>query len=290
MSSNNMVLGFGRTSGGDNLPIYVSGWGEPSVDANVSAGEPYAIAIRAAGAAAYWAVDEQVGSTALNELDDAGTYDGTLSGTYTQGLSGPFPLAQQDSIKFAGAQCATAFPIPAHVSVECWVYQEGNGTGAHPALITDTLQTNFPFELTLSDAGLLSYKLTFAALAPGFVSTGLTLALNTWHYVVATWDGTTYNVYVDGVLGYTTATYSGQVLKSGHLQWGLTAGSVNARIAQVAIYTSAIDQDTVTAHYALRNAALNRAVRPMQLCYGRTAGGVNLPLLVDADGKLNIVW
>jgi len=286
------TLGFGRTAGGVNLPIEVGGDG--AIDGSLpGGGEAYATAVRADGATGYWPLAEPSGTTAT---DYVGAHNGTYSSGVTLGQVGPFPDADQTSAAFDGsASCSTtlAYPTTA-LSMEVWVYRLGNGQGAKPRVFSDTLATNFPFELSYSDFGDLYFFLDFTVGgATGWVAAATNvISVGSWTHLVVTFDtATSYTIYANGAVVYQTTAYAGKVLLPGQVQWNMASNQgSNSRLAQAATYPTALSATQVARHYALQTAAFNPGIRPLALMYGRTAGDVNVPFRVDASGKLNISW
>src|SRR2546423_687214 len=97
--------------------------------------------------------------------------------------------------------------------------------------------------------GQLEFRITSDG-APAVLSNS-TLALNTWYYVVATYDGAAAKIYINGKLDGTlkvTAVpkQTSDPLFIGRRMDGLFA---DASLANVAIYSAALSADRVAAHW-----------------------------------------
>jgi hypothetical protein len=74
-----------------------------------------------------------------------------------------------------------------------------------------------------------------------------------WHYVVATDDGSTAKIYLDGVLKQSTATTLALTANSGALSIGRSNINnkyfFNGLLDEVAIYPTALSGTTISGHY-----------------------------------------
>jgi hypothetical protein len=78
-----------------------------------------------------------------------------------------------------------------------------------------------------------------------------TLALNTWYYVVATYDGITAKLYINGKLDSSLSAVVSPAQNADPLYIGRRADgyNTNALIAEVAIYPTALSAERIAAHW-----------------------------------------
>jgi hypothetical protein len=220
-----------------------------------------------------WMLDETSGTTA----DDASpnNRDGTYAGAYTQGVAGPVDasLAVQatnnDTVAMATVLTGNA------VTLAAWVYP----TAVNCAIVQSGQNASVSQGIGLYLDG--SQRLTLAVLGGGVtaVSSPVNLPLDTWAYVVGTWDGTNARIYLNGSLwnsasGARTINYNGGS-GTGAGSHPNTSLQLRGRIMGAAIYQAALSESVIGDHY---DAMLASA--------GIPAGGavINISDLVDAAG------
>lgn len=90
-------------------------------------------------------------------------------------------------------------------SIAAWIYPSPQDTGVYPILSSGAYGTAYPF----------LHVINRTQLSGGFgantLSTGGVLSENAWNHVAATFDGTTYMLYVNGTPRLITTTLQGQV-------------------------------------------------------------------------------
>lgn len=91
----------------------------------------------------------------------------------------------------------------------------------------------------------------------GFFLTGGTSTLESWSHVVATWDGTTAKLYVNGVFADVPNTSTGAQIYAPSSTATLTIGALgdnsspfNGNVDEVAFYGSALSAEKIAAHYS----------------------------------------
>jgi len=221
--------------------------------ASPAAAKTYSATVLADHPVAYWRMDETTGSTMADASGNAN--NGHYVGIYT--LAQPGALAG-GAVAFDGQSGAASVMnspslqvntvtieiwIKKHTDTEYGVYVAKNvepGGGAGSSW----------FELLNSHHnGQLEFRVTSDG-APAVLSNSM-LALNTWYYVVATYDGATAKIYINGKLDGTlkvTAVpkQTSDPLFIGRRMDGLFA---DASLANVAIYSAALSADRVAAHW-----------------------------------------
>ena len=129
------------------------------------------------------------------------------------------------------------------LTVEAWVKIAASG---NKEIVGQTNQTNpTPVSYNLAQNG---QKITFSlckSAIPYSWTTNTNLTLNTWHYVVATWDGTTAKIYVDGILDMTPGTLASPIDSSSSYpvmigDYGNASAVFNGYIDEVKIYNRAL--------------------------------------------------
>lgn len=120
---------------------------------------------------------------------------------------------------------------------------------------------DFPYEVDMGSNGHVSYTLSSGA---GFfdtkaITTNTGLSLNTWYLLVATYDGTTENIYINGVQAATPVVYGNTLaINSEPVKFGsvstaqLPCGSqefFTGGIANVQIYNASLSASEIQALY-----------------------------------------
>ena len=215
---------------------------------------------------AYWRLNELTGTTAVDLTGNGRT--GTIVGGVELGHVGalsPAGLGRAVSVDgidggvtvadHADLDADTSAPSTGHFSVEAWVY---------PTSATETTryivhkQSGAGAGWYLYTYGTGCYLYLVDADTDTAYSTGTTLTLNAWNHLVGVIDRTAQrcllyrNGVVTGAGGDTTAV--GNLANAVNLGIGRTAaiasGPFLGRIAEVAIYQSALSSARIAAHYA----------------------------------------
>jgi RHS repeat-associated protein len=249
--------------------------------ADANAASDYQTAVLADSPAAYWRLNETSGTTA-NDL--AGSHNGTVSGAVTVATSGPMAPSMQFT---SNGQVATSYmqtSVTAY-SVEAWIKTTDTGVrSGSPDVAAPLVQDRgalgsgakgLTLALGTNAAGTTSGNIRFV-LDADYIEVGV-VSLNPvndgqWHHVVGAWSGSSgtvvtpsqFALYIDGVASTPTTQYNVCWLGSG-CNAAMTApftGSggtkiarsdvwntnVQAQLAEVAIYNSALSSSAVLAH------------------------------------------
>jgi hypothetical protein len=226
-----------------------------STTAAATVSRTYSATVLADHPVAYWRMDETTGNTMADATSNAN--NGRYVGIYTLGQPGAIAGASA-AVAFDGQSGAASVLSSAGlqvntVTIEAWIkkradteygvyvaknFEPGGGAGSSWFQLLNSHHN-----------GKLEFRVTSDG-APVVVSNS-TLALNTWYYVVATYDGSTANLYIngkpDGTLKVTAVPkQTADPLFLGRRMDGLFN---DAALAEVAIYSVALSPERVAAHW-----------------------------------------
>lgn len=228
----------------------------------------YESVIRATGPLAYWRLNETVGSTAADATGHGN--DGTYIGDLTLGATGairsdpasksvylnPHQLSTPTGYVLVGNPFAVSaeFAGNAPFSLEAWI----------KPVIIDAQPRGVVSNILMGDAGKEGYVLyvgggeglDFSRFDNGtehFVRDAGAVSELAWQYVVATYDGTTSILYVDGsAIAQVTDSLSipsfSCTFNLGATHCG-TSGFFEGYLGEVAVYGTALDAGTVLHHF-----------------------------------------
>jgi len=243
-------FGAGPTSGTSNQVI-------------PAGGSTYASTVLADGPATYYRLDDSGGSVAGETSGNTG--NGTYVGGYTLGQPGALASDVDSATTFDGTSgyvtgpSSSALQNTKQVTIELWLKK-----------ITDT---QFGMYVTknvaycggagsgwyqlMNNGGHIEFRVT------GDCGTSMdssaVLAVNTWYYLVATYDGKTAKLYINGSLDSTYSITTSPAITADPLYIGRRSDGYynNAIIDDLAIYPVALTDSQIGAHYtASGNAAL----------------------------------
>jgi hypothetical protein len=229
-----------------------------SVNADVSAqtvvdlyfypsGSPYADEVLADNPVSYWRLGEAAGTTADDELGvNAGTYVGTI----TLGATGALTGDSNTAVDFDPSDSVITVADSASLDVgdvftlEAWVNRDGV-VGSAGGIISKQFNG-----YAIEDIGSGTWR--FSHDGVGTLTTATSDIPSTgWHHLVATKNGATINVYLDGV-DVTGATTDSTIVDNASTLWIGRSGQGRwyGKIDEVAIYDTALSGARVAAHYA----------------------------------------
>ena len=220
----------------------------------------YSSAILADSPVAYWRLGETSGTVAADATGhgNAGTYAGA-AGSYTLGQPGALFQDGDTATQFDGRAGYVVVPNSTglqtnQVSIELWIKKLTEtpwGTYISKNVAYGGKSGSGWFQLlNYGSTGRLQFRVTGEDAASSLQSAS-TLLLNTWYHVVATYDGTTARLYVNGAsdssLSVTaTPAQTGDPLYIGRRPDGYYS---NAVLDEVAIYSSALSAAQVMNHW-----------------------------------------
>ncbi|MET0977080.1 MAG: PKD domain-containing protein [Leifsonia sp.] len=207
----------------------------------------------------YWRLNETTGSTA----QDSGVsdVDGTYSGGVAKGVTGALAGTTNKAASFNGSNGLVAsnavFSNPKNYTEELWFNTTTHSGGKLIGFGSSNTGTSGSYDrhVYMQDDGKVVFGVwtgfTNTITTPGAYNDGL------WHHMVATQSTTTgMALYLDGALigtnGQTDAqAYDGYWRVGGDTTWGSSSAFINARIDDVAVYSTVLSATDVSAHYAL---------------------------------------
>jgi hypothetical protein len=244
------------------IALAISGCGTAAPPpAPATAPKSYSALVLADAPAAYWRMDEPTGTTMTDSTKNGnnGHYDGIVM------LGQPGPLAADGSTAVGLDGATASMTVPSSttlqinwVTLELWINQRAHsdyGFYAVKNVVGGGGASSGWFELLNNhNSGRLEFRVT-GDVDPVLVSTA-TLDLNTWYYVVATYDGVTAKLYINGKLdsalpAVVSPAQNGDPLYIGRRTDGFF---LNALLAEVAIYPTALSAEQIAAHWQAASA------------------------------------
>jgi len=236
------------------IGVVLSGCGAATTAATPTASPSYKASVLADHPVAYWRLDEATG-TVMADASGNGN-DGTYAGAFTLGRPGALARDDDSAVGFdpAGAamvSSSASFQVNT-VSIEIWINKRAD-TEYGPYVTKnfapgDRGGTGWFQLLNNHHNGRLEFRVTEDN--PTLVSTKI-LGLNTWYYVVATYDGATAKLFIDGKLDSSIAVAATPKQTADPLYLGRRADGLfnNAVLDEIAIYPTALSSARIAAHW-----------------------------------------
>jgi hypothetical protein len=210
--------------------------------------------VLSASPGAYWRLGETSGTSAADETGaNPGTYDSVELNQPGALSSDGNPSASFDGVQsHVSVPPSPSFDMSSAVTVEFWAKRR-TISGTYQVLVGKpgdghSKNENYAVWLTPSNKYTAYFGNGASVVA---VQTPAILDTN-WHYVVATNDGSTVKIYLDGVLKQTTFTTLSLTPNSQPLNLGRGNGNryfFNGSLDEVAVYPNALSAGSVQAHY-----------------------------------------
>ncbi|QHT54781.1 PKD domain-containing protein [Cellulomonas sp. H30R-01] len=220
--------------------------------------DAYGKAVYDAGPELYWRLGEGSGTTAA----DSGPYGtpGVYRGTFLRSQSGALSGVSNTAIRSLGSSntlVASTQQVsnPTVYSQELW-FKTSTNNGGKLIGFGDTntgVSGSYDRHVYMETNGRLTFG-TWTGVA-NTITTAASYNNNQWHHLVATQGADGMKLYVDGALQGTNPqtgaqAYNGYWRIFGDTTWGPQAWFAGT-IDEVAVYSSVLDAQTVTNHYAL---------------------------------------
>jgi hypothetical protein len=221
--------------------------------ASTAAAKTYNATVLADHPVAYWKMDEATGSTMADTSGNAN--NGHYVGIYTLGQPGAMSggaVAFDGQSGAASVLSSTSLQVNT-VTIEAWIKKRSDTE--YGVYVAKNVEPGGGagsswFELLNSHHnGRLEFRVTSDG-APAVLS-NTTLALNTWYYVAATYDGAVAKLYINGKLDGTLKVTAVPKQTSDPLFIGRRMDGLfnDAAVAEVAIYSAALPAERITAHW-----------------------------------------
>jgi hypothetical protein len=229
----------------------VSGCGGATA-ASPAAAKTYSATVLSDHPLAYWRMDETTGTTMADASGNAN--NGRYVGTYTLGQPGPIAGGAVAFDGRSGAASVTNAPSLQvnTVTIEAWIKKRSDSEfGEYVAknVAPGGRGGSCWFQLLNSHHnGQLEFRVDsdYAALV-----SSTTLALNTWYYVAATYDGAVAKLYVNGKLdgSFKFTAVPKQTEDPLFIGRRMDGQFNDATLTNVAIYATALPADRIAAHW-----------------------------------------
>jgi hypothetical protein len=221
---------------------------------------------------AYWRLGETSGLVAADQTSNG------ISGSYLNGVALARPGAIAGDANTAvgldgvndTVRVTNAAPLNASaaMSIEAWVRP-----AALPTASATIARKELQYLLRLSGTGAVTFRLwKGGAIAEATTPSGA-VGTGGWAHVVATWDGATMRVHVNGTVRASRALVGPADVNAQDLYLGSSYNSYDyyaGMIDEVAVYAGALSEARVDAHYAAAAAAPGPAVTLLAPAPGRT--------------------
>jgi hypothetical protein len=260
-----LMLGVvGVAGAGLGMAAQPSTTAEPSAacpDEDPSADQPYPDVVKQAQPDAYWRLNETDGTQLVDSSGNGqdGTYQG---GFFSLGMPGALRGAaagesEDTAARFDGGYAevpsTTGISPDGAYSVEAWIRPERLLGGPGQGIVEKySVPASAGFALRLDGAGHVhAFNLGESDSA---VATGTSpVALDRWHHVAATYDGSELAVYLDGALEASTVSPVGPVPGTATLKIGARGDDAAQRwpgsLDEVALYSHALTEQDIVSHY-----------------------------------------
>jgi hypothetical protein len=246
------------------------------------------------GLVGWWKLDDGTGSTAADSSGNGDT--GTLmnGAAWAPGRVGPSSVSLDGSDQFVDVGNPSDLNLTSAMTLSAWV--EPTSLTAWQRVITkmgdDSVPENDSYVLGVSGNGGVYFGL-FQNGSQDFIDGSTPLTLNAWNHIVATYDGNTARIYLNGVLQQEEFQLSGAVdASTGDVRIGIGASSsygFQGAIDDARIYDRALSQQDVENLYNSAGARLSAQAgdRRASLSWSTVAGAssYNLYRSTSAGGE-----
>jgi len=204
----------------------------------------------ASGLVGYWSFDEGTGTTAndLSGLRNTGTLQPALGPTWTTGRVGG--ASSFDGVDdFVNVPHSASLNITGAITIEVWVNRTGTPEQFAGIVIKDNTDLGIGYGIGHAGIGVPAFKIRTGGLYQ--MLTFANFPLNTWRHVVATYNGSSLQVFLDGNLSVSTPASGSIATNSFPLRIGRQERAAlthfNGLIDEVRIYNRALSAAEVRA-------------------------------------------
>ena len=263
----------------------------------------YAGTVMGDGPVSFWRLDESSGTTLI---DAWGLNNGTYSGAFTLGTNGLINGSADTAVSFAGGTATVPFNTnlnPNTFTVEFWAKPTTFAASYAIALQDRTAgRRGYAIQFDNNTGGNGYWEFTYGTNAAGAFavvdSRPLSLILGNTYHVVATYDGATAKIYVNGTLINSAAapSYAGATATPPALTIASRNGNnvAGATIDEAAIYNYALTPAQIASHFALGQSGTLAATIVGGPTPGNFQSVVGLPhsfnAVVSGQSPLTVQW
>jgi hypothetical protein len=204
----------------------------------------------------YWRLDESTGTTAVDRSGNG--WNGSYTGGPTLRRPGALAADPSTALGLDGADDGMTAPDRndflglSPFSIEAWVNPSTLGpSGDYNTVLRKYGGSGYWVWLNPD------YGVGFERMSTGAIDqlrTGALPLTGSWHHIVATFDGATMRIYVDGTERVSRASNQSITDTAATLQFGYYPSWVNGSLAgsidELAVYGTALSAARVSAHYA----------------------------------------
>ncbi len=229
-----------------------------------SSSQTYSQRVAADGAGSYWRLGETSGTTAAD--GGATPHAGTYSGTYTQNQGGAPQGDTNPAVNFGGGKVTAGdnydFAGTAAFSVELWVRPT---TPSWSYLMSKAMFGNNGWYFYTDPSGTIYFGREAGGTGVDISAVGAMQA-GVWTHVVATYDGATSRLYINGTLAASAADTGSMPGNATSLTIGDSSDPgatmpFGGRIDEVAVYPTALSASTVANHFGFTGAGQSYTAR-----------------------------
>jgi acid phosphatase type 7 len=210
----------------------------------------YRAEVMADGPRGYWRLGEASGTTAVSETaSNAGTYTGGVTLAQPGSIAGdPNSAARLDGLDdHVRVPSATSLGPTAALSLETWVRP-----ATLPSDTATLVRKDGHYLLRVNASGALIFRVWKGGAMTELTTGSNLVRAGSWSHVVATVDGSTMTVYVDGLARASRSFVGPTDSSTSALYFGASSGSYDwlaGTIDEVAVYGAALTATRVRAHY-----------------------------------------
>jgi hypothetical protein len=217
---------------------------------STAAAATYRDTVMADAPRAYWRLGEAGGTSAADQTGFANT--GAYQGSPALGQAGIVPVAQSTAIALDGSNDSVRVPSSASLnptaalSLETWIRP-----AALPASTATLVRKDLQYLMRLGSGGAVTFRLWHGGATSEVTTPAGAVPAGSWSHVVATFNGTSMSIYVNGTERATLAMAAAVDVGTALLSLGASSSSdwFRGRMDEVAVYGSALPGARVLAHY-----------------------------------------
>jgi|Napbiome12C3dose_1001474.scaffolds.fasta_scaffold00057_2 hypothetical protein len=250
----------------DDVKIYNYARTQQQIVADMNGGSASIRSVSNKSPVGYWKFDEGQGTVANNSSSQGSTLNGTLTSmaspaTSTSGWtqSGKFGKAlvfdgTNDYISITDPGASSALDMNGQITISTWI--KTSGANNYAGIIHKSNNSSTGYQLGMSTSSDIRADLFKGTTYDNVSTSGLNVEDNLWHSIIATYDGSTAIIYVDGVKKASKAM-SGYLQTNSNDNSALLIGNddgaasryFNGSIDEVKVYNYALTADEVKQDY-----------------------------------------